>query len=76
MLMKGSIFKDNCYMWISQPPSKVESMKEIVSEDDVQGLQKLKIEEELPLMVFMRLMQGVFIEGKDDDHAGGLPNIE
>lgn len=44
VLMKGSISKDNYYMWISQPSSKVKSMDEIISEDDVKGLPKLNIE--------------------------------
>lgn len=43
--MKGSRSKDNCYIWISQPSSKVKRMKEIISEDGVKGLPKLKIEE-------------------------------
>lgn len=66
MLMKGSRSKGNCYIWIYQSSSKVKNMKEIISEDYVKGLLKLKIEEELPLMEFMRLIQGVVVEGKVD----------
>lgn len=57
MLIKGSRSKENRYMWISQSSSKVKSMKEMVTEDDIEGLPKLKIEEKLALVRFMRLMQ-------------------
>lgn len=76
VLMKGSSSKDNCYMWISQSSSKVTSMKEIIYEYGVKGLPKLKIEEELSLMDFMRLMQGVIIGGKANNQTGGPPNNE
>lgn len=42
VLMKDSRSKNNYYMCISQPSSKVKSMKEIIFEDGVNGLPKLK----------------------------------
>lgn len=44
--MKGSRSKDNFYMCISQPSSKVKSIEEIISEDVLNDFPKLMIEED------------------------------
>lgn len=51
-------------------------MKDIISNDDIKGLAKLMIEEELSLMRFKRLMQEVVTKGKFDGQTRGSPNIE
>lgn len=39
-------------------------------------VQRITLTYQIPHMDFMRLNQGVFIEGKADGQAGGPPNIE